>query len=96
VDGLLQRTKLQVAIHDPHVDREVFSYSGRLYDNIVDAVRDADLIVLGVNHFEYSTLDFSELGKLMRSKKIYDTRNYLNQKELVQGGFQVTVLGRGN
>ena len=95
VDGLLQGTKLQVAIHDPHVDREVFPYSGRLYDNIEDAVRDADLIVLGVNHFEYSTLDFSELGKLMKSKKVYDTRNYLNQRDLVQGGFQVTVLGRG-
>ncbi|WP_409226982.1 nucleotide sugar dehydrogenase [Gudongella sp. SC589] len=96
VDGLLQRTKLQVAIHDPHVDREVFPYSGRLYDKIEDTVKDADLIVLGVNHFEYSTLDFSELGKLMKSKKVYDTRNYLNQKELAQGGFQVTVLGRGN
>ena len=95
VDGLLQGTKLQVAIHDPHVDREVFPYSGRLYDNIEDAVRDADLIVLGVNHFEYSTLDFSELGKLMKSKKVYDTRNYLNGRDLVQGGFQVTVLGRG-
>ncbi len=95
VDGLLQGTKLQVAIQDPHVDREVFPYSGRLYDNIEDAVRDADLIVLGVNHFEYSTLDFSELGKLMKSKKVYDTRNYLNQRDLVQGGFQVTVLGRG-
>ncbi len=95
VDKLLQKTKLQVAIHDSHVDREVFQYSGRLYDDIEDAVRDADLIVLGVNHFEYSTLDFGQLGKLMKTKRLYDTRNYLNEKELVQNGFQVTILGRG-
>ncbi|WP_422486168.1 nucleotide sugar dehydrogenase [Gudongella sp. DL1XJH-153] len=95
VEKLLQKTRLQVAIHDPHVDREVFPYSGRLYDQIEDAVKDADLIVLGVNHFEYSTLDFGLLGNLMKAKRLYDTRNYLNEKELVENGFQVTILGRG-
>ncbi len=95
VENLLKNTKLQVVIHDPHVDREIFPFSGRLCDNIEDAVKDAELLVLGVNHFQYSTLDFGELGKLMKIKNIYDTRNYLNEKELVENGFNVTILGRG-
>ena len=95
VDKLIRDTKLQVAIHDPHVDRQVFPYNGRLYDKIEEAVKDAELIVLGVNHSYYSTLDFEEFGKLMKTRKLYDTRNFLNEKELIKNGFEVTVLGRG-
>lgn len=95
VEKILEGTDLQVTIHDPHVDREVFPYSSRLEENIEEAVRDADLLVLGVNHFEYSTVDFGKLGELMNKKRIYDTRNYLSERELLENGFEVTILGRG-
>ena len=58
------------------------------------SVKNSELIVLGVNHLMYKNLDFKKIGGLMKNKQIYDTRNFLDEKDLLDNGFQVNIIGR--
>lgn len=94
VELLKERTSYQITLHDPHVDKDRFKYKELLIDSIDKAVENAELMVLAVNHDEYKNLDFEKIGKLMSKKKVYDTRNFLNEEELRKLGFELTLLGR--
>lgn len=95
IDKLIENTEFQIAVHDPHVKRDIFKYKDILLDDIEEAVKDSELIVLGVNHLQYKSLDFKKIGQLMKNKQIYDTRNFLDEKDLLDNGFIVNVIGRG-
>jgi UDP-N-acetyl-D-mannosaminuronic acid dehydrogenase len=94
VELLKESTSYQITLHDPHVDKDRFKYKELLIDSIDKAVENAELMVLAVNHDEYKNLDFEKIGKLMSKKKVYDTRNFLNEEELRKLGFELTLLGR--
>jgi UDP-N-acetyl-D-mannosaminuronic acid dehydrogenase len=85
---LLKEDGLEVAAADPFVGgREGLpSYE--------DAVKDADLVVLGVNHAQYKELDFEALGKLVKHKLFFDTRNFCSRKDAETAGFRYYLLGR--
>lgn len=95
IDKLIENTEFQIALHDPHVKRDIFKYKDILLDDIEEAVKDSELIVLGVNHLQYKSLDFKKIGQLMKNKQIYDTRNFLDEKDLLDNGFIVNIIGRG-
>jgi UDP-N-acetyl-D-mannosaminuronic acid dehydrogenase len=95
VSSLIDEGKINVRIHDPHVDDKIFKYLHLKRESVIEAVRDADLIVLAVNHSEYKELNFEEIGNAMRNKLIYDTRNFLDVSGLEIQGFRVHLLGRG-
>lgn len=95
IDKLIENTEFQIAVHDPHVKRDIFKYKDILLDDIEEAVKDSELIVLGVNHLQYKSLDFKKIGQLMKNKQIYDTRNFLDEKDLLDNGFIVNIIGRG-
>ena len=47
-----------------------------MVDTVEQVVKDADIMVLGVNHNVYEDLDFDRISDLMKVKHIYDTRNF--------------------
>jgi UDP-N-acetyl-D-mannosaminuronic acid dehydrogenase len=86
---LKQKTDIEVIVYDPHV---------RNFPNNVtqplQAVENSDLIVLAVNHNEFSKLPFNEMGWKMRHKIIYDTRSCLDKETLESFGFDYYLLGK--
>ena len=65
-----------------------------MVDSLYDAVENADIMILGVNHDEYKNLDFSKIGSYMKEKHIYDTRNFFDEDLLIKLGYKITLLGR--
>lgn len=87
---LLERGGYTVAVHDPHVN----SFETEL-STLKEAFRRSDCAVIMADHDEFTYLDPNELGKLMRTKQIIDTRNFLNLSSWQEAGFRVRLLGRG-
>ena len=95
IDKLLRDGSFHVSIHDPHIDDAIFRYRELRKASALEAAEGADLLVLAVNHSDYLKLDFEGIGQVMRTKQIYDTRNFLAGKELESLGYKVVILGRG-
>lgn len=87
---LLEESGYVVALHDPHVDSDKVELA-----ILEEAVQGADCAVIMADHEEFMYLDPVELGKLMRTKQIIDTRNILNLEKWRGMGFRVRILGRG-
>jgi len=64
--------------------------------NLEEAFLSSDLVLLLADHKEYKYLSAPELGLLMRSKQLFDTRNCLNHAKWKEAGFRVEVLGKSN
>jgi UDP-N-acetyl-D-mannosaminuronic acid dehydrogenase len=85
---ILKEQGFDVAASDPFVgDREGLP-------SFEEAVKDADLVVLGVNHAQYKELDFEALGKLVKHRLFFDTRNFINSAAAEAAGFSYYLLGR--
>ena len=95
IDKLIEETDFKVVVHDPHAKRDLFKHKDILVEDLEQAVKDSELIVLGVNHLNYKNLDFKRIGGLMKEKVVYDTRNFLDEKDLIKNGFNVNIIGRG-
>ncbi len=85
----LEESGFRVAMYDPHV--RDFPYE--LVD-IEEAFKDSDCVVILADHREFKYLNPAELGRLMRTKMVLDTRNCLNPKQWLDEGFTVRLLGR--
>lgn len=57
--------------------------------------RASDLALLVADHEEFRFLHPKELGKLMRRRLLFDTRNFLDHDLWRASGFEVDVLGAG-
>jgi len=78
----------QVEVVDPYIEK---------YDsNVYEVSNDADLIVLGVNHKQFKNLNFDVLAKIVKTKKILDTRNLFDKHAVTQSGFEYFLLGDGS
>ena len=78
-----------VIAHDPFV-------AGRREDILADlseAAKDADLLILGVNHSQYKQLDFTALAGIVRNKNFFDTRNFADASAAAAAGFKYYLLG---
>ncbi|MBR0131232.1 MAG: nucleotide sugar dehydrogenase [Firmicutes bacterium] len=85
---ILKEQGFEVAASDPFVgDREGLP-------SFEEAVKDADLVVLGVNHAQYKDLDFEALGSLVKHKLFFDTRNFISSAAAESAGFKYYLLGR--
>lgn len=95
IDILLEESDYRLSIHDPYVDKDNTKLGYLMVDSVEEAVKDADIMILGVNHKDYRDLDFERISGLMKTKHIYDTRNFFEQESLEKLGFKITLLGRG-
>jgi UDP-N-acetyl-D-mannosaminuronic acid dehydrogenase len=86
----LEAVRCQVRIVDPHVKNFEYPTVGT-----EEAFTNSDCTVLVTDHDEFKTLSPEELGPLMRTKQILDTRRCLNLEKWRAAGFNVRLLGVG-
>ena len=85
---MLKKENIVVNVCDEH--------AGDKIDNnmdLYDAVKDASLLVLGVNHDEFRHIDFIKVASLLKDKKVLDTRNFFDRKNIVENGLDYYLLG---
>ncbi len=74
------------------VDSQAKKYSYPVHD-LESAVKESDLLLLGVNHKEFEEIDFDLIYKLMRNRNIFDTRNFVDRNHVEKIGFKYYLLG---
>jgi UDP-N-acetyl-D-mannosaminuronic acid dehydrogenase len=81
---------IEVLAADPHVKNRK-----DIENDVYKAANNCDLLILGVNHSEFGTLDFGRLKSVMAEPNILDTRNFWNEDTLTSLGFNYYLLGKG-
>jgi len=90
----LQAKGAQVIVHDPVslAALEARQTGLSVAEDVLEATKDADLIILGTEWAEYRKLDPSTLNP--KTKTIIDGRNVLSVNDWQKAGFKVIALGR--
>jgi UDP-N-acetyl-D-mannosaminuronic acid dehydrogenase len=83
-----------VRLCDPHVKPEVSGLPAPLLP-LEQALRDAEVVVLLVDHRDFQTLDLDLVSVLVGSKRVLDARNALDRAAWQKHGFEVSRLGAG-
>jgi UDPglucose 6-dehydrogenase len=95
---LLIQRGARVRAHDPIAlerARETFTDPGmRYFDDVLEAVEEADALVLVTEWPQYRKLPWSEIKGRMRRPLILDGRNDLPEEELIELGFTYIGVGR--
>ena len=87
----------KVNIYDPIALEEmknIFSDKVVYSNSVKDSVINSDLIVLVTEWDEFRNVDFSELGKSMRNRILFDGRNIYEPNTLKEEGFEYYGIGR--
>lgn len=66
-----------------------------LVSSPLEAVRDADALIIATEWKEFENVDFSEVKSRMQTPLIFDGRNLLDPKTMREFGFQYHGIGRG-
>lgn len=88
---ILRQKGYEVAIHDPLVAPGKYANT-----DLEVCLQDSDMLVIGVNHKAFKNLDLQKVFSLMRTKVIYDTRNFIDRTEANKAGFAYYLLGCGS
>ncbi len=92
---ILKGKGMDVAICDPHAAGKGRSVAGAaIVSDPIEAAAGADLVILGVNHKQFKTLDYEALAKAVRTKNFFDTRNFVDAQAAQAAGFAYYLLGR--
>jgi UDP-N-acetyl-D-mannosaminuronic acid dehydrogenase len=83
-----------VRLCDPHVPAESVSLPAPLLP-LHAAVRDAEALVLLVDHAAFGAIDVDVVASLVGRRRVLDTRALLDPAAWEARGFEVAVLGRG-
>ena len=87
IDKLL-KNNYNVKVFDPYIkDFQINCQS------ILEACKDSDLLILGVNHEYFKNLPLDEIKTTMKGNLILDTRNFLDKEEVEKSGFIYKLLG---
>lgn len=79
----LKNKKIEVSVYDPLV--ESFKYE---LSSLEDSLRNSDILVLLTGHNIYRNLDLEHIAGLMRTRNIFDTRNFFDKEEITGYGFK--------
>lgn len=66
-----------------------------LVSSALEAVRDAEALIIATEWKEFENVDFSEVRRVMHTPLIFDGRNLLDQNTMRDLGFQYHGIGRG-
>ena len=85
-----------VNAHDPIANNEMSKifHDIEYFDNVYDAVKNVDGIVIITEWNEFRSLDLQKIKKIMKGNIILDTRNILDMDELSSLGFVYDNIGR--
>jgi UDPglucose 6-dehydrogenase len=94
----LVRTGAQVVVYDPQGRENAVRElpDAEHADTMVDAVKDADLVCVLTEWEEFRYADPTELGKLVKGKRVIDGRNCLDQPLWTAAGWEFRGMGRPN
>jgi len=87
----------EVVAYDPesiHEARRVLPAGVVYADRPMDAVKDADLLLLVTEWNEFRSPDFSKVKALMRRPVLFDGRNIWSPSDLRRQGFEYRCIGR--
>lgn len=93
---LLQKD-LSITAYDPkamETAKEILGNKIQYASSMYEAVKKADVLVILTEWSEFSAPDFSELGKLMKRKIIFDLRNMLSCEDALEQQFEYHCIGR--
>lgn len=91
LDILKKDPAIIAAAYDPHAKKY-----GNLESDLYKAAENSSLVILAVNHDEFSHIDFDRLRSVMANPNILDTRNSIDDKTAKAAGFEYFLLGKGN
>jgi UDP-N-acetyl-D-mannosaminuronic acid dehydrogenase len=83
-----------VRLCDPHVKAETYGLPAPLLP-LEQALRDAEVVVLLVDHRAFQELDLDLVAALVSGKRVLDARNSLDRASWQSRGFEVSLLGSG-
>lgn len=96
VAAALQLRGAQVVIYDPKArptSERIFPTLGYA-DSLVEAVTDADVVLVLTEWPEFVSADPVEVGKVVRTMNIVDGRNCLDGERWAEAGWSVRSMGR--
>ncbi len=85
---MLKKENVKVNVCDPHAKEQIENNM-----DIYDCLKDASIMVLGVNHDEFKDIDFSKVSTLLKDKNILDTRNFFDRKDVINNNINYYLLG---
>ncbi len=97
VADLLQLSGADVVVYDPHVSPESVTAQFpqlTVADDLLEAARDADALVLATAWPEFQELPLDQLARVMRVRLIIDGRNALDAGAVSAAGFAYRCIGR--
>jgi len=92
----LKEKGAKIMATDPHGIEEAKKYMPDLnyVDDLYEALKDADCLVLMTEWNEYRSLDFKKLKKLMKGNIFIDLRNVYDPEMIRKEGFEYVGVGR--
>lgn len=86
-----------VSAHDPRVDRDELKASSgfKFFEDPLDAVVDAQALILMTPWADYRNIDFQAIRSRMAKPYLLDTAGLWNADHLIRMGFQYDDIGRG-
>jgi UDP-N-acetyl-D-mannosaminuronic acid dehydrogenase len=87
----LARMKCDVFSHDPFVSQD---FGKKFSNNLEDAARDADCLVIVTDHNEYRSLDLAKLSKILKKPGvIVDGRRIVDPQSAAESDFRYFGVG---
>jgi UDPglucose 6-dehydrogenase len=80
----------EVVAYDPEAATDLIS----MVDDPVDAVRDADVLLIATEWPEFNAVDLKEVASVMKGYRIVDARNLLDPKAVRAAGLDYWGIGR--
>ena len=84
----LAREKVNMSVYDPLSAN--FGYP--LSSSLKDSLKGSDLLVLLVGHKIFKKVNLKHISTLMRTKNIFDTRNFFEKEEAIRYGFKYYII----
>ena len=87
----------KVKAYDPKAierAKEIFQEKITYCNSIEEAVKDTDGIIIVTEWDEFRDIDFKNLGKIVKEKKVFDGRNIYDPKQIREAGFEYYGIGR--
>ncbi|UJP41024.1 UDP-glucose dehydrogenase family protein [Cellulomonas palmilytica] len=96
VADMLEKAGAHVVVTDPQGIENARAARPNLHyaDDVLDAVKDADVVLLGTEWAEYRDLDPDKLADVVAAKHILDGRNVLDPARWRAAGWTYRALGR--
>ncbi|HLJ84294.1 MAG TPA: nucleotide sugar dehydrogenase [Candidatus Eremiobacteraceae bacterium] len=88
--ALFEEHGYEVGVYDP-IAR---GFKHGLSPDLDSAVRDAEAVVLVVNHSVFASIEPERVGALMRGRVLVDARNFFDAEAWRRAGFTVATLGK--